>query len=340
VLSGEGGVNSGQMSFAQAQNRLLEWYRQNRRELPWRRDRDPYRIWISETMLQQTTTAAVIPYFERFIKRFPSLQALADADTGSVIEAWAGLGYYSRARNLHKAAQALHKLKGFPQTHGELAELPGFGPYTSRSVASLAFGEEVGVVDGNTIRVLSRAEGHDWAWWQNKVRAKIQERADAWVEGLPSNEMNQAMMELGRTICTPKSPSCLLRPLTSSCVSLKAGEVLQRPAPKPKRERELWLWRPCVHVKNNRLLIRRNDHVPFLKGQWLLPGSAKRLKAKPKAFDFRHSITHHDIFVTISRDVPKISSDDKWVSLKEIRQYVPASLVEKALARSAAGRGL
>src|SRR6185312_12760226 len=169
------------MSTKPMQLQLLEWYRANRRELPWRASRDPYRIWISETMLQQTTTTAVIPFFERFVARFPDLKALAQSTEAEVLEMWSGLGYYSRARNLHKAAQALVARGGFPQTHEELAEFPGFGPYTARSVASLAFDQAVGVVDGNVIRVLSRCEGEDWEWWRPNVRQQIQNRADAWV---------------------------------------------------------------------------------------------------------------------------------------------------------------
>ena len=327
------------MPTPQQQQNLLEWYRQNRRDLPWRQNRDPYRIWISETMLQQTTTTAVIPYFEKFVERFPSLKSLATAKIESVLEAWAGLGYYSRARNLHKAAQLLHQLGAFPRTHEELLELPGFGPYTSRSVASLAFDAQVGVVDGNTIRVLSRAEGHDWEWWQGKVRAQIQARADAWVEGVPSYEMNQALMELGRTICTPKSPSCLLCPLRASCVSLKQSRVETRPGSKPKRAREIWLWEPVVKIQKEQILIRRNHDIPFMKGQWLLPGQARRLKAKPKSFDYRHSVTHHDIYVTVGQTGLKIEKHDKWVRLEEIRQHVPANLVQKALRIAAADGG-
>lgn len=321
-------------TFSEQQKALLQWYQDNKRDLPWRANRDPYRIWISETMLQQTTTTAVIPYFEKFLKRFPTLKDLATASPESVVEAWAGLGYYSRARNLHQAARRLADLKAWPRTHQELNEFPGFGPYTSRSVASLAFDENVGVVDGNTIRVLSRVEGQDWDWWQGKVRAEIQARADAWVRKVSSYEMNQALMELGRTICTPKSPSCLLCPVASECVSRKNGEVELRPAARPRRDREIWHWQPAILIRNQQLLLRKNTEAPFLRGQWLLPGTAKRMKGRPKKFDYRHSITHHDIFVTMSREVPKIGTDDKWVRLKEIRQHVPASLVQKALARA------
>ncbi|MGZ6479821.1 MAG: A/G-specific adenine glycosylase [Bdellovibrionales bacterium] len=320
------------------QERLLDWYRQNKRELPWRANRDPYRIWISETMLQQTTTTAVIPYFEKFLALFPTLRVLAESPTAKVVEAWAGLGYYSRARNVHKAAVALWARGGFPQSHTELGEYPGFGPYTSRSVASLAFDESVGVVDGNTIRVLSRVEGQDWEWWQGKVRLMIQARADSWVENVSSHEMNQALMELGRTICTPKSPSCLLCPLSKFCVSLKQGKVDSRPQAKPRRKRELWHWEPVVLLKKERVLIRVNQEIPFLRGQWLLPGSARQVKSKPKNFHYRHSITHHDIYVTMSTRVLKIVKEDKWVPLEEIRQYVPASLVQKALLHASTDR--
>jgi len=315
---------------------LLHWYRQNKRPFPWRANRDPYRIWLSETMLQQTTTTAVIPYFERFVARFPTLESLAMAPEPQVLEAWAGLGYYSRARNLHKAAKALQGRGGFPRTYRELIELPGFGPYTSRAVSSLAFGESVGVVDGNVIRVLSRFYGQAWDWWQGKTRDEIQRRADEWVKGVSSYEMNQALMELGRTICTPKSPSCLLCPLRAECIAFKAGRVASLPKPKPRREREVWIWRANVQTRRDQVLICKNDTVPFLKGHWMLPGQARRAKIKPAKFDFKHSITHHDIYVTVDGAKAK-AGDGQWVTLKELRQYAPTSLVEKAV-QFASGR--
>jgi A/G-specific adenine glycosylase len=326
------------MTHMHAQRLLLDWYRQNRRELPWRMNRDPYRIWISETMLQQTTTTAVIPYFERFVAQFPNLKSLADAQEKEVLEAWAGLGYYSRARNLHKAARMLFARSEFPRRFQELLNFPGFGPYTARSVASLAFDQSVGVVDGNVIRVLSRLEAKDWDWWQTKTRVQIQERADHWVDSVASHEMNQALMELGRTVCMPKNPICLLCPLRSHCVSQQNNEVSLRPRQKPRRKREIWLWEPSITIRKDRILLCKNVQVPFLRGQWLLPGHARRLKTKPKSFDYRHTITHHDIYVTLKPRTFQVSKDDLWVRLKEIRQYVPASLVQKALASNAADR--
>lgn len=323
------------MDFKSAQAALLSWYGNNKRDLPWRENRDPYRIWISETMLQQTTTTAVIPFFTRFVERFPTLEALAAAPTEAVVEAWAGLGYYSRARNLHKSAQALQARGGFPRTFEELIELPGFGPYTARSVASLAFDQNVGVVDGNVIRVLSRVEAEPWLWWKTKARDEIQAEADRWVAGVSSYNMNQALMELGRTICTPKSPACLLCPLRTHCDAFATNAVATLPLPRPRRERELWAWIVTVAIKNEEILLEKNANAPFLKGQWLLPGQAARLKVKPKTYDYKHTVTHHDIFVTVRVEVPKINSSAvKWVRLKEIRQHVPASLVQKALAHA------
>lgn len=329
------------MNLKKAKTQLLEWYAHNKRDLPWRLNRDPYRIWISETMLQQTTTTAVIPYFERFVERFPTLEALATSPVEHVLEAWSGLGYYSRARNLHKSAQALNQAGGFPRSFKELIEFPGFGPYTSRSVASLAFDESVGVVDGNVIRVFARVFGRDWQWWKSQEREEIQRLADSWVEGVSSYAMNQAVMELGRVICTPKSPSCLLCPLCSECVAYKSERVNALPLPKPRRAREIWVWEPEVRVVGARVLLDKSEDVPFLRGHWKFPGFAAKVKAKPKQFDYKHSITHHDIYVTVkpgytakpqySVQPEKDRPQGTWVAVKEIRKYAQTSLVDKAL---------
>lgn len=312
--------------------KLADWYKGNKRDLPWRADRNPYKIWISETMLQQTTTTAVIPFFERFLAQFPDLAALAGSNEAKVIEAWAGLGYYSRARNLLKAARQLHALKNFPEDYQQLIELPGFGPYTARAVASLAFGQSVGVVDGNVIRVLSRFYAKPWEWWTGKARKEIQTLADQWAAQADSSSVNQGLMELGRTICTPKSPTCLMCPLREGCQGLSRGRFLDWPLAKPRRTREVWHWQPEIAIQGGRLRLVRNDSLPFLKGQWLLPGRGQMQKRPPKKFDYRHSITHHDIFVTIKSGPSKIkTATSRWVPLEEIQQHVPTSLVHKAL---------
>jgi A/G-specific adenine glycosylase len=320
------------MRFIEMKTALLDWYRANRRELPWRANQDPYRIWISETMLQQTTTTAVIPYFEKFVGLFPTLNSLAEAPVEHVLEAWAGLGYYSRARNLHKSAQALNARGGFPRTQKELEELPGFGPYTSRSVASLAFEEPVGVVDGNVIRVLSRVNGEAWLWWKSDIRKKIQALADAWVDGVSSRDMNQALMELGRTVCTPRSPSCLLCPLRDGCIAFRESKQAALPLARPKRDREIWIWEPVLHVERGQVMIGLNEDLPFLRGQWMLPGKGRKVSLKPKRFHYRHSITHHDIFVTIVKGRLKVKTGQtKLIPLKDLKKNVPVALVQKAV---------
>lgn len=319
------------------QKKLLAWYQENQRPLPWRQNRDPYRIWISETMLQQTTTTAVIPYFERFMNAFPTLNDLATAREQSVVAAWAGLGYYSRARNLHKAARLLNELNEFPQSYAELIKYPGFGPYTARAVSSLAFSEKVGVLDGNVIRVLTRYYGLKLEWWKTSARKQLQDEVDQWMQELPSEQMNQALMELGATVCTPQNPSCLLCPLVAHCQAHQQDLKEQLPLKKPKKAREVWLWQPEVHKKGQKIALIKNTYAPFLKGHWILPGQAKQTSKKPKAYDFRHSITHHDIFVTLCDSNLKMKSLKnnglKWVPKDEIKEWIPASLVQKALSQ-------
>lgn len=314
---------------------LLNWFHAHQRPLPWRANRDPYRIWISETMLQQTTTEAVKPFFERFLKAFPTLNDLAKAPLEKVISQWAGLGYYSRARNLHKAAIALAQLETFPQSWSELIEYSGFGPYTSRAVSSIAFGEPVGVLDGNVIRVFSRWLNRPIEWWKPAGRKILQDEVDRFVSPGPSNELNQALMELGATICLPQNPKCLICPVFDSCKARKADTIAELPLRKPKREGEMWQWTPHIQIKKNLIRIVKNDYAPFLKGQWFLPGDAKLTKKKPKDYSFQHSITHHQIFVDMPTRVPPAKKsktrEEKWVSLDELDEIVPFSLVKKAM---------
>jgi A/G-specific adenine glycosylase len=316
------------------QKHLLNWYEKNQRPLPWRHNRDPYRVWISETMLQQTTAQAVIPYFARFMAKFPTLDDLAQATIEEVYEHWAGLGYYSRARNLHKAALALAPAP-FPQTHQALLQYPGFGPYTARAVASIAFDEPVGVVDGNVIRVLSRLFALAIEWWKPQGRQKFQALADQMVGGVPAHLMNQAMMELGATICTPQSPACFLCPLRADCSALVADRVAELPLRKPRRAMEIWHWQPAVMVRGGRMAFVKNDYAPFLKGQWLLPGTVTRQELKPTSFDFRHCITHHDIYVSVPRKSTLLPTARMrmatWFEIQSLAKQIPFALIAKTL---------
>jgi A/G-specific adenine glycosylase len=220
--------------------RLLGWFRQYQRDLPWRRTKDPYRIWLSEIMLQQTRVAAVIPYYERFLERFPDIHALAAAPQEEVLRLWSGLGYYSRARNLQRAAQEIvAKHEGsFPRGEKDALALPGIGSYTAAAILSIAYGAKHAVLDGNVARVLARifavqGELRDAKRWQ-----ALQESANALLDPKSPSDWNQAMMELGATLCTPQSPQCLLCPVTQFCQARKLGLAESLPARRQKRATE------------------------------------------------------------------------------------------------------
>lgn len=313
------------------QKELLQWYRSHKRDLPWRKNRDPYRIWISEVMLQQTTVAAVIPFYERFMERFPDVATLAGSDEADVLEMWAGLGYYSRARNILKAARIVSE-NGFPQNAEALLELPGFGPYTSRAVASLAFNEKVGVLDGNVIRVLSRVHGLKTKWWLPQPRRELQQLADQLAQTPHNADINQGMMELGATVCTPRKPLCLLCPWKKQCKALSAQLVSEIPLPKPKPEGQIWQWNLNVQIKNNKIRLEKNQSTPFLPDLLFPPGSAKKLKKKPKDFQLRHGVTKYDIYICLNRlPAQKNSVAGDWYDLHKIKKINPTSLMTKIL---------
>ena len=315
------------------QTSLNKWYEENRRELPWRKSKNPYAIWISEVMLQQTTTQAVIPYYEKFLRRFPQLNDLAEASEKEVLMHWAGLGYYSRARNLHKAAKML-ALNGFAQTADELIQLPGFGPYTSRAVSSLAFGEKVGVLDGNVIRILSRVMGINYQWWQTADRTQLQKLADSMAQTDDSSSINQGMMELGATVCTPQSPSCFICPWNMKCEGRKQGLVESLPVKKPKVAGEILLWDIEWIEKNKKVAFIKNDYAPFLKQMPILPGRLQRLNKRPEKFDLKHSITKYEIYGRIQKSAKMTAKGAKqktffWLDLANITEEIPYSLIKK-----------
>src|SRR5216684_5503580 len=211
---------------------LLAWFRQFQRDLPWRQTKDPYRIWLSEIMLQQTRVAAAIPYYERFLKRFPDIHALASAPEEEVLCLWSGLGYYSRARNLQKAAQQIVAKHGgqFPTRLDEALALPGIGNYTAAAILSIAFGEKLAVLDGNVARVLARLGAIRGDLRESRRWQELQETAERLLEPKSPCDWNQAMMELGATLCTPKSPQCLLCPVAQACEGRRLGLAESLPA--------------------------------------------------------------------------------------------------------------
>ena len=219
---------------------LLGWFRQYRRDLPWRRTKDPYRIWLSEIMLQQTRVAAVIPYYERFLQRFPDVRTLASAPQEEVLRLWSGLGYYSRARNLQAAAQEIVAKHGgvFPREEKDALALPGIGRYTAAAILSIAYSAKVAVLDGNVARVLARIFAVHGDLRDAKRWKSLQQSADSLLNLKAPSDWNQAMMELGATLCTPQSPQCLLCPVTKFCQARKLGIADSLPARRQKRATE------------------------------------------------------------------------------------------------------
>ncbi len=217
---------------------LQAWFSQFQRDLPWRRTNDPYRIWLSEIMLQQTRVAAVIPYYERFLSRFPTVQALAEAPEEEVLRLWSGLGYYSRARNLQDAArQIVAKHDGeFPRDPEAALALPGIGAYTAAAILSIAYREKLAVLDGNVARVLARLGAVRGDLRKNGTWKKLQQSADQLLDEKSPGDWNQAMMELGATLCTPRSPQCLLCPVGEFCEARKKGLAEEIPEKRVKRK--------------------------------------------------------------------------------------------------------
>ena len=262
--------------------RLLAHYRATRRDLPWRRTRDPYAVWVSEIMLQQTRVATVIPYYERWLERFPTVAALADAPLDDVLERWSGLGYYSRARNLHRGAHEVMARWGgaLPRTARELREVPGIGRYTAGAIASIAHGEPTPLVDGNVARVLARHYGIDEDVKSTVGQKRLWALAESLVPAEDPGDFNQALMELGAMVCTPRSPDCDACPLAATCVARAAGRTAELPVlPPRKRASELpRLDRAAAWVvEEGRVLLVRRRPDGLYGGLWELPQAERRI---------------------------------------------------------------
>jgi A/G-specific adenine glycosylase len=243
--------------------RLLAWYDQHARDLPWRKSRDPYRVWLSEIMLQQTRVAAVIGHYHEFLRRFPTVQKLAAAREASVLAAWSGLGYYRRARMLHAAAKVVARELGgrFPRTAERLIALPGIGRYTAAAIGSIAFGEAVAVVDGNVERVLHRIAG------TRLVGEDLWQTAEQALDPQRPGDFNQAMMELGATVCTPRMPACLTCPLVQLCST--RGELAAVTKASPQTKREIHYALDCR--EGEVFLVQRKRDARLMAGMWELP---------------------------------------------------------------------
>lgn len=258
---------------------LFRWARQNLRNLPWRVEpRDPYRVWVSEIMLQQTQATTVIPYFLRFTERFPTLQALAAAPLDDVLKLWEGLGYYARARNLHRAAQQVMAERGgqVPDTVEELGRLPGIGAYTAGAIASIGFGRNAPVVDGNVRRVLCRVYAIHGDPLRPQIQNRLWELARANLPRSQPGRWNEALMELGATICTPRSPRCIQCPLATACRARAQGIQNKLPERMASRRIPHYDVTAAIIRRRGRVLIARRPLGGMLGGLWEFPGGKKK----------------------------------------------------------------
>lgn len=249
--------------YSSVSNKLVAWYQTNARDLPWRHTTDPYLIWISEIVLQQTTVAQGLEYYKNFIGLFPNVESLARAHIDTVLKAWQGLGYYSRARNLHKAAQIIcDKNEGFPTTYNQLLKLPGVGPYTAAAVSSFAYNENKPVVDGNVIRFITRLFGIQDEVEKGSTQKAIYTHAQKFIDKQDPSVWNQVIMEHGALTCTYKNPSCKLCSVKKNCRALKEGRVSLIPVKKKKKAKvKRYLYYYVVLDKdNNTLLSKRKDN--------------------------------------------------------------------------------
>ncbi|SPE44181.1 A/G-specific DNA glycosylase [Candidatus Sulfotelmatobacter sp. SbA7] len=302
---------------------LLKWFDESKRDLPWRKDRDPYRVWLSEIMLQQTRVAAVVDHYERFLERFPSLEKLAKAREASVLAAWSGLGYYRRARMLHAAAKRVVKehSSSFPPTAAQLRQLPGIGRYTSAAIASIAFDEPVAVVDGNVERVLQRVSGKRLAG--ESLWCAAQEKLSPNRPG----DFNQAMMELGATLCVPRHPKCSLCPVSRMCAT--RGELPAPPRPARQKKREI---NYALNRRNGSVfLVKRPATVSLMPGMWELPEITGKGDQAKACLTLRHSITVTDYSVRVTRGAATAGTPGRWVSKPHLSTLPLTGLARKIL---------
>ena len=322
---------------------LLRWYDQHRRDLPWRETRDPYRIWLSEIMLQQTRVAAVVDHYRIFLERFPNVHALAAASEEVVLAAWSGLGYYRRVRMLHRCAKELVQKHGgrFPQSADALQTLPGIGRYTAAAIASIAFAEPIAVVDGNVERVLQRFIGI------NLTTPQTWRHAQALLANSRPGDFNQAMMELGATVCVPREPRCPMCPIRKWCVT--QGEVPRAAPPSRQKKKQIWCaleWRDGDGNGNKNVkvrLVQRPRKASLMPGMWELPQSSEPPRPLPTSArwrTFRHSITVTDYTVHVLRNTPLRNASlpdtppaakGKWIAIDRIPQIPITGLTRKIL---------
>jgi A/G-specific adenine glycosylase len=335
------------------QRKLLSWYDRHRRDLPWRQTRDPYRVWLSEIMLQQTRVAAVIEHYQEFLRRFPTVEKLATAREASVLAAWSGLGYYRRARMLHAAAKQIVREGQFPRTSARLRELPGIGRYTAAAIASIAFDEPVAVVDGNVERVLQRISG------RRLTGESCWKMAAVFLDATRPGDFNQSMMELGAVVCTPRGPACLTCPVIERCAT--RGELHREGKLARKKKKEIHF---ALHCREGAvLLVQRARDASLMPGMWELPelrldaplAEEQAPVAKPKSrsparlasgrndngkkketplFTLKHAITVTNYTVRVWPGGATARVAGKWVPAERLGRVALTGLARKILRKA------
>jgi A/G-specific adenine glycosylase len=309
--------------LAELRRSMLIWYGANRRDLPWRNTRHPYHVWVSEIMLQQTRVAAVVARYAEFLKRFPSVQKLASARESSVLTQWSGLGYYRRARNLHTAAKIVARAGNFPQNSESWRALPGIGRYTAAAIASIVFNQPIAVLDGNVERVLRRLHGGAHS------SAKLWNDAQQLLDHDRPGDFNQAMMELGATVCLPGQPHCGDCPIQKFCRARGRGKSV---SPKPRQQRREITY-SLVRRHNSVFLVRRSKSSSLMPGMWELPELASRKASDKLLFSLRHSITITDFSVwVVRRKLPGPSGT--WVKISRLSSLPLTGLAKKVLRKA------
>ncbi|MCZ6769257.1 MAG: A/G-specific adenine glycosylase [Acidobacteria bacterium] len=333
---------------------LLKWYRENRRDLPWRKNSDPYRVWVSEVMLQQTQVKTVVPYFEEFLRTYPSIEALANAQENEILSTWSGLGYYKRARNLHKAAQIVCEQHGgeFPPDLSQALQLPGIGPYTAGAILSLAYGKPVPILDGNIGRLFSRylkiegaLEGSTLAQLRRFLVQLVSEASVA--ESI--RDFNQALMEMGALVCTPRNPQCVSCPLAASCIAYEKGLEKTLPQPRTRRAVQEFHYTVALIARGEKYLLTQNREDTFLRGFWEFPRiqgpptsrlaenfkmtHGLHLKVRKRAAPVSHRITFRKLNfhpVLVSLQSPEPQQTFTWTKPGQ-KGYPVSSYIQKIL---------
>ncbi|MBN8554011.1 MAG: A/G-specific adenine glycosylase [Deltaproteobacteria bacterium] len=325
------------MKILRFQNSIVHWFETAARDLPWRKTSDPYKIWISEIMLQQTGVSTVIPYFERFMKRFPDVKSLARSTEDEVLHLWQGLGYYRRAKNLREGAKLIvEKFAGkFPDTKEDLLEVPGIGPYSAGAILSIAFRKQAPALDGNLIRVYSRFYGIQDFVNDTKTLKKLWAIA---TEHTPSaskisREFCEGMMELGATICTPKNPKCKICPVAWGCIARKDGNAETLPRKKMLRAREKYLEKVYLMEKAGKFGFLKKGGDPKFPDFLRLPYEALTTEPSPNVDQrlFKYSVTHRDFKVFVERKTFRSKAKLIWVSKSKLSKILLPAIDRKIL---------